>query len=102
MDNCIILRDKSMGIKNLHTIYGGKSIQEFRQLRQKILESQEKEISIDSIEISSAAKKLSKVEQSPEFRKEKIKEIKRLLESQQLLTREKIRLAIKKMLILSI
>jgi len=91
-----------MKIKNLHLIYGGKSIQELRHIRQKILEVKSKKKSIDRVEISSTARKIFETNQSSEFKKEKIKEIKKLLESQQLLTKEKIRLGIKRMLILSI
>jgi len=93
---------KDMRINQLHNIYAGKNIQQLRRIRSNVLKTQFRESLTDKVEISATAKQLSKVNESPELRKERVREIKRLLEAQQLLTQEKIRIGVKRMLLLSI
>jgi len=54
----------------------------------------------DSVEISSEAVLLSKLQKQPDIRQEKIAEIKRLLSEEEALSKEKIKLGIRKMTIM--
>ena len=89
-----------MEINRLSQLYTGKSIQELKQIEEQIVEASKKLASTDSVEISSAAKKLSKLEHIS-LDKEKLEELKKLDAEEMLITQERIRLGIRRMLILT-
>ena len=105
IENCLIL--KGLKVDNI-PIKSTASANNFRQSKLKQLKRQDSQSirkasqsnTTDSVEISDQSKMLAKLNQSPEIRKEKVQNLKRLAQEQQLLSQEKIRFAIRRMLTL--
>jgi len=90
-----------MDIRSLSAIYNLKQVQLKQEKQEKIhhKDAKPEETQNDSLEISDQSKMLSKIKQTPEIRNEKIEHIRELIREDQLLTQERIRLGIRKMLI---
>jgi hypothetical protein len=89
-----------MEISASQSLYRVKSIQEIQKIKKE--HQNQKEISGDSVEISPAARLAYKIHSSSKSSAEKSREIKKLFHSEIELTRKKINLGIRKMMLLGL